>query len=232
MNRAARLFMLMDALRGRRRPVAAAQLAAELDVSLRTIYRDVQTLVALGAPIEGEAGVGYVLRSGFFLPPLMFNTDELEALVLGARWVQRQGDDALGRAAAAALAKIATASPQDLRDTLAETGLWAPPSAELLPSKVELQQIRDAVRNERKLQIDYTDEHGSVTQRVIWPIALAFYDGRRCLAAWCELRDGFRVFRTDRIDALIISEQRYPQRRSVLYKAWQHERNLAYIQPN
>lgn len=112
MSRTARLFKLMDALRGHRRPVTAARLADDLGVSVRTVYRDVQTLTELGAPIAGESGIGYLLRSGFFLPPLMFGEDELEALVLGARWVQGQGDPTLAQAAEAALAKIATASPR------------------------------------------------------------------------------------------------------------------------
>src|ERR1700732_4704134 len=116
----------MDALRGHRRPVTAARLAEDLAVSIRTVYRDIQTLIDLGAPLGGEAGIGYLLRPGFFLPPLMFGEDELEALVLGARWVQGQGDPALAQAAATALAKIGTASPKDLRDKMADTGLWTP----------------------------------------------------------------------------------------------------------
>jgi biotin operon repressor len=118
MSRTARLFKLMDALRGHRRPVTAARLAGELDVSVRTVYRDIQTLTDLGAPIGGEAGVGYLLRSGFFLPPLMFGEDELEALVLGARWVQGQGDPSLAQAAVTALVKIGTAAvPECIRAT-------------------------------------------------------------------------------------------------------------------
>lgn len=123
MSRTSRMFLLMDALRAHRRPVTAAHLANELAVSVRTIYRDVQTLIELGAPVDSEAGLGYVLRAGFFLPPLMFAEDEIEALILGARWVQQQGDDALAKAAAAALAKIATATPKDPRDKIAESKL-------------------------------------------------------------------------------------------------------------
>src|ERR1700704_557595 len=114
--------MLMDALRSHRRPVTPACLAGQMSVSVRTIYRDMQTLIELGAPVEGEAGLGYVLRAGFFLPPLMFSEDELEALVLGASWVGQQGDDGLAQAAKSALSKIAAASPQDLRDSMANTG--------------------------------------------------------------------------------------------------------------
>ncbi|UMR31510.1 HTH domain-containing protein [Massilia sp. MB5] len=126
MSRTGRLFQLMDALRGKRRPVTAAVLAETLGVSERTIYRDMQTLAELGAPLQGEAGVGYLLRAGFFMPPLMFSPDELEALVLGARWVRQQGDAGLAQAANNALAKIATATPKDLRDDMAETSLWVP----------------------------------------------------------------------------------------------------------
>ena len=137
MTRTGRLFQLMDALRGSRRPITAATLAERLGVSERTIYRDIQSLAQLGAPVEGSAGVGYLLRSGFFLPPLMFDADELEALVLGARWVSHQGDAGLSEAARRALAKIATATPRDLRDHMAETSLWvpvAPAGASRMPS--------------------------------------------------------------------------------------------------
>src|SRR6187399_1093474 len=141
MDRTERLFALMDGLRRHRRPVTAADLAADLAVSVRTIYRDIQTLIELGAPIDGEAGIGYILRTGFFLPPLMFTEDELEALVLGARWVERQGDSGLTQAAGTALAKIATASPRDLRDVLADAGLFAPRFGETTSPNATLQPV-------------------------------------------------------------------------------------------
>jgi predicted DNA-binding transcriptional regulator YafY len=216
----------MDALRGHRRPVTAACLAGELGVSLRTVYRDVQSLMDLGAPIEGEAGVGYLLRAGFFLPPLMFGEDELEALVLGARWVQGQGDATLAQAAASALAKIATASPRDLRDKIAETGLWVPPFRRSEPQSPGLRTIREAIRREVKLAITYIDEAGNSTERMIWPIGLAFFEGRRIIAAWCELRNGFRHFRADRIASLSSTKVPYPTRRAVLVKSWRAEVNL------
>jgi predicted DNA-binding transcriptional regulator YafY len=223
MNRTTRLFKLMDALRGHRRPVTAAKLAEDLSVSVRTVYRDIQTLMDLGAPLEGEAGLGYLLRAGFFLPPLMFGEDELEALVLGARWVRGQGDPALAAAADSALAKIATASPKDLRDRIAETGLWAPrwPAPAEQPSG--LRTIREALRMEHKLSITYVDEKGVTTERVVWPIGLAFLEGKRLLAAWCELRKGFRHFRSDRISMLSNTGTRYPTRRAVLVKTWRVE---------
>ena len=226
MSRTARLFKLMDALRGHRRPVTAARLADDLSVSVRTVYRDIQTLMDLGAPVEGEAGMGYLLRPGFFLPPLMFGEDELEALVLGARWVQGQGDPALAAAAASALAKIGTASPKDLRDKIAETGLWAPRFQNPAEQPSGLRIIREAVRREQKLAITYIDEKGATTERIVWPIAIAFFEGKRLLAAWCELRNGFRHFRPDRIASLTATSDRYPTRRAVLMKTWRLENRM------
>ena len=213
----------MDALRGRRHPVTAAHLAEELAVSLRTVYRDVQTLVGLGAPIDGGAGVGYLLRPGFFLPPLMFGEEELEALVLGARWVQGQGDPELARAADSALAKIATASPRDLRDRIAETGLWAPRFARPAEQGAGLRTIREAIRREHKLKIRYLSIAGAQTDRVIWPVALVFFEGTRLVGAWCEMRSDFRHFRADRISSLEATGVRYPRPRRELAKLWRQQ---------
>jgi predicted DNA-binding transcriptional regulator YafY len=226
MSRTGRLFQLMDALRGSRRPVTAAALAERLGVSERTIYRDIQSLAQLGAPVEGSAGVGYVLRTGFFLPPLMFDADELEALVLGARWVRRQGDPALAQAASNALAKIATATPKDLRDHMAETSLWVPVGHEEPAIDAYVQPAREAIRRQHKLHISYRDEDGNDSQRVVWPFALAFFQGRRMLAAWCELRGAIRHFRIDRIQQASAIEQRYPTARHVLLRQWRQENRI------
>jgi len=226
MNRTERLFALMDALRRHRRPVTAASLADELKVSLRTIYRDVQVLIGLGAPIDGEAGLGYLLRPGFFLPPLMFSEDELEALVLGIRWVARQSDAALTLAATNALAKIAAASPKDLRDAMANTGLWVATTA-TTGTVADIKLVREAIRRERKLRIAYVAETGAATERAIWPIAMAYYERRQTVAAWCELRGAFRHFRTDRITALTATAERYPRRRVELVAAWRREQNFS-----
>ena len=220
MDKTERLFAVMDALRRHRRPVTAAALAEEQGVSVRTLYRDVQTLIGLGAPIDGEAGVGYMLKPGFFLPPLMFTPEELEALVLGARWVQAQPDDGLGAAARNALAKIATASPEDLRDRINDTGLWPVAGwGERRPLPV-LGQVRQAMRSERALHMAYEDEAGNPTERTIWPVGLAYYEGKQTIAAWCCLRQAFRNFRTDRIVALTVTEDRYGKRRAVLEREW------------
>ncbi len=223
MSRSGRLFLLMDALRGNRRPVTAATLAEKLGVSERTIYRDIQTLAELGAPVEGEAGVGFMLRAGTFMPPLMFNPDELEALVLGARWVRQQGDSQLAQAATNALAKIATATPRDLRDTMAETSLWVPPRREAVADEAFMAPAREAIRHEHKLRMAYRDEHGQASERVVWPFALAFFEGRRILAAWCELRCAFRHFRIDRIAEAGTTGERYPAQRRELLARWRDE---------
>src|SRR5712692_4869482 len=182
MDRTERLFALMDGLRRHRRPVTAADLASDLAVSVRTIYRDIRTLIGLGAPIDGEAGLGYLLRPGFFLPPLMFSEDELEALVLGARWVARQSDTGLTQAASNALAKIAAASPKDLRDAMANTGLWVAPIGKEAATIADVKLVREAIRREHKLQIGYVAETGAATERAIWPIAMAFYERKQTVA--------------------------------------------------
>lgn len=220
MDKTERLFAVMDALRRHRRPVTAAALAEEQGVSVRTLYRDVQTLIGLGAPIDGEAGVGYMLKPGFFLPPLMFTPEELEALVLGARWVGAQPDDGLGAAAQNALAKIATASPEDLRDRINDTGLWPVAVWSTKTPMPVLGQVRQAMRTEKALQIAYADESGRPSERAIWPVQLAYYEGKQVIAAWCCLRQAFRNFRTDRIVSLVLTEDRYGKRRAMLEREW------------
>ena len=220
MSRAQRLLDLIQVLRRHRRAVAGAVLAAELGVSLRTLYRDIDTLKAQGAPIEGEAGVGYVLRPGFMLPPLMFSEEEIEALVLGSRWVSERADGSLGKAARNVLAKVGAVLPDDLRQSIEASGLLIGPGEPIAAGVAELGAIRTAIRFERRTRIDYADEHGSITQRTIWPFALAFYDRVRVVVAWCELREGYRHFRTDRIVALDVTPHRYPRRRPALLKDW------------
>jgi predicted DNA-binding transcriptional regulator YafY len=221
MDKTERLFAVMDALRRHRRPVTAAALAEEQGVSVRTLYRDVQTLVGLGAPIDGEAGVGYMLKPGFFLPPLMFTPEELEALVLGARWVEGQPDDGLRAAAKNALGKIATASPDDLRDRLATTGLWAAKGGWSRSSEPLLGTAREAMRTERTLHLSYTDEAGKETQRPVWPVTLAYYEDKHIIGAWCTLRNDFRNFRIDRVRDARLGDEPFGRRRVILLKEWE-----------
>lgn len=220
MSRATRLFDLLQALRRRRTPVSGAQLARDTGVSLRTLYRDIASLQALGAEIEGEPGVGYVLRPGFMLPPLMLSEEEIEALALGAKWVSRHADPALAGAARDAMAKIGAVMPRDVRQRLEDTALLVGSNWRADHSD-NLALVRQAVRDERKLSIHYCDERGRQTRRTIWPFALSFVDSVRIVIAWCELRDDFRHFRIDRIDAANLLADRYSRRRRSLLKAWQ-----------
>ncbi|RTL80253.1 MAG: HTH domain-containing protein [Hyphomicrobiales bacterium] len=219
MSRTHRLLDILQALRRRRRPVNGAELARETGVSLRTLYRDIAALRAMGAEIEGEAGFGYVLRPGFLLPPLMFSEEEIEALALGAKWVARRTDDALSDAARNAIAKLSAVLPEDLRAKLNDEALLVGPGWER-PHHVDLKLLRRALREERKLAISYRDEKGARTERVIWPVALGFFESTRVLAGWCELRAAFRHFRADRIEAAGILDGAPPQRRQRLLKQW------------
>ena len=220
MSRAQRLFSLIEALRRRRRPVAGATLAQELGVSLRSIYRDIAALQAMGADIEGEAGVGYWLKPGFLLPPLMFSEEEIEALTLGSRWVAQRADASLARAARGALAKILAVLPKDLRDEAELSALLVAPGKPLSAGENETALIRKAIKSERKLAITYGDGAAAVTQRIVWPFALGYFDSARVVAAWCELRGAYRHFRTDRIQRVEMLETRYPRRRALMLAQW------------
>jgi predicted DNA-binding transcriptional regulator YafY len=225
-SRSERLLDLIQALRRRRRPVSGQTLAAELGISIRTLYRDIATLQAQGAPIEGEPGLGYVLRPGFMLPPLMFSEDEIEALVLGSRWVADRADDRLSAAARDALAKIAAVLPADLNDNLDTSTLLVGPGERAPSDGIDIGLVRGAIRAERKLGIAYRDGKGARSERIIWPFALGYFDKVRVVVAWCELRNNFRHFRTDRIVDLTPTDARYPRRRLALLKQWRETEGI------
>jgi predicted DNA-binding transcriptional regulator YafY len=220
LSRAQRLLDLIQLLRRHRHPVSGAALADELGISLRTVYRDIATLSAQGAHIDGEPGVGYVLRPGFMLPPLMFSEDEIEALVLGSRWVAERADATLSKAARNALAKITAVLPDDLKESVDASGLLVGPSEAVAAGDTDLTTIRLAIRQEQKLRISYAGADGAKSRRVIWPIALGFFKRYRVVAAWCEMRQGYRHFRTDRIAAVTATAKRYPRRRQAMLKEW------------
>jgi predicted DNA-binding transcriptional regulator YafY len=226
MSRAQRLLDLVQALRRYRRPVSGQTLAAEMGVSIRTLYRDIGTLQTQGALIEGEAGVGYILRPGFMLPPLMFSEDEIEALVLGSSWVAERGDVRLAGAARDALAKIAAVLPGDLQQSLDATNLLVGPDSAAVDA-VDIGAIRRAIRTERKIGIQYRDAGNRTSERIIWPFAIGFFDRARVVVAWCEARQDFRHFRTDRITALAPTDTRYPRRRQVLLADWRKAEGIA-----
>ena len=227
MSRTQRLFDLLQILRKHRYPLSGKQIAHELHVSLRTVYRDIVTLQGQGASIEGEPGVGYVLRPGFMLPPLMFSEEEIEALVLGSRWVARRTDKKLRLAATNVLAKISAVLPEDLRQQLEFSGLLIGPVKTAIENNDENEAlIRLAIRKEYKLQMTYIDVKGEASQRIIWPLALGFFEEIHVIVAWCELREDFRHFRTDRISKLLAIETRYPARRQGLLKKWREINNI------
>lgn len=219
MSRTERLFDIMQTLRRHRRPVSGQALAQACGISLRTLYRDIATLQALGAEIDGEAGIGYVLKPGFLLPPLMFSAQEIEALALGLKWAQKRTDSALGDAAGAAMAKVAAVLPAELRELFDDDALQIAPAC-ALPQQVELALLRQALNSERRLQLDYADQEGRRTQRVIWPVTLGFFEHTRMLVGWCELRNDFRHFRVDRILRAELLAEPTPKRRRELMRAW------------
>ena len=195
-------------------------------MSDRTIYRDIATLIGQGAPIDGEAGIGYVLRPGFVLPPLMFSDDEIEALVFGLRLAAARGDDPLAAAATDTLAKITAVLPPRLRDAANDVGLIAGAAPDKAPSGANLTEIRRLIRAERKLRITYADAGGKRSRRTIWPIAVAFFEQVQVVAAWCESRKDYRHFRTDRILAMEPTDERYPRHRRALLADWRKRENV------
>jgi predicted DNA-binding transcriptional regulator YafY len=226
MSRSHRLFDVMQILRRHRRPVTGREIAWELGVSLRTIYRDVATLQAMGAEIDGEAGVGFVLRPGFLLPPLMFSEEEIQALAVGADWVAKQTDQGLARAAQNAIGKIASVLPPDLRALIHDDSLQILCKARPDPA-FDLATVRLAMRRQSKIRIAYRDVHLSFSDRTIWPISVGFIDRNRYLAGWCELRAAFRMFRADRIETMSVLDDRYPGRRHDLVRQWKSQDAIA-----
>ena len=220
MVRSERLLTLLQTLRRYRRPVSGALLAQELGISIRTLYRDVASLQAQGDDIEGEPGVGYILRPGFMLPPLMFSQAELEALMLGFRWIAKFADEPVTKAASDALAKISAVLPEDLKDELENTTLLVGPRTISDAETVDLGLIRAAIRGEQKVRMAYIDGAGTASERTVWPFALGYFQKVRILVGWCEERNDFRHFRTDRISNLVNLEARYPRRRAALLREW------------
>jgi predicted DNA-binding transcriptional regulator YafY len=223
MARANRLFELIGILRVRKTPVTALDLAEAVGISQRSIYRDIETLRGLGAPIVGEAGLGYCLNKGFFLPQFAFSPDELDALALGLGWVQQRADPALAQSSESPLAKILAArsggsatndGPPVLAPAASLSERMDPPEAAL---------VREAIRRQRKARIHYADARGAVSERIIWPIAIIYFDDVRVLAAWCERRSAFRHFRIDRLHDATMLDERYPGRRQTLLVRWQQQ---------
>jgi predicted DNA-binding transcriptional regulator YafY len=205
MRRADRLFQLVQLLRVRRM-ATGQQLASELCVSTRTVYRDIRDLQTSGVPVRGEAGVGYRLENGYELPPLTFTTGELEGLVLGARIVSAWGDRELASAVRSAMTKIEAVVPKALRQVLLDTALYAPDYHKPRGMAQHLALLRRAIGERRKLGVRYVRADGADSQRVLRPLALYFWGNKWTLAAWCELRGDYRSFRPDRIGEIELLE--------------------------
>ncbi|MDG2522806.1 YafY family protein [Caulobacter segnis] len=220
MRRAERLFQIIQILRRARGPITADAIAVELETSKRSVYRDIAALMGQRAPIRGEAGLGYVLEDGYDMPPLMLTPDEIEAAVLGAQWVAGRGDPALARAAEDLIAKIASAVPETLRPHVLEPAGRAFNSWNVQQDSIDMGQVRSSIRTGCKIVLDYRDEQGRPTQRTIWPVTVGYMETVRLLIAWCELREDFRTFRTDRVAGAQFLNERFPERPGVLRTKW------------
>ncbi|MCS4241879.1 putative DNA-binding transcriptional regulator YafY [Rhizobium sp. BIGb0125] len=220
MRKASRLFEIIQILRVARQPVTAQQIADTLEVTPRSVYRDIAALQAMRVPVEGERGVGYIMRPGFNLPPLMFSIEETEAIVLALALVSRTGDTELRQAAKRVSDKIASSVPEPLSRILSTTALHAWGIIANAPDGVDLSMIRRAVRNEEKLDITYQDEAGSLTERRIGPIAVIYYSETANIVAWCELRQAIRNFRADRVKSCIETQDFFKQQGEALRQLW------------
>lgn len=220
MRRGDRLFEIIEIIRRAKGPISAQAIGDELAVTKRTVYRDVAALMAQGVPINGEAGVGYVLEPGFHMPPLMLTPDEIEAVMLGVLWVQTRGEPELALAAEKLITKLETIAPEKYRTSFLQPVIGVAP-VELPEEILGAASIRLAIRRRKKIAINYSDNSGRETQRVIWPILLGYRDDSRIIAAWCELREGFRYFRTERILRAEVLDVPVPRRMDLLRAEWQ-----------
>ncbi len=225
MRKADRLFEIIQILRRSKQPVTADAIAAELETSKRSVYRDISALLAQRVPIRGEAGVGYVLDRGLDMPPLMLTTDEIEAAVLGAQWVIHHSDPQLALAARNLIAKIEASVPERLRPYIEDPPGRVIPAWDRPKSNVDLVMVRGAINGGRKMRLAYRDAGGRATRRVIWPIMLGYFETTRTIAAWCETRRDFRSFRADRIEEAEVLEEKYPERPSALRHKWKKMRD-------
>lgn len=224
MRRADRLFQIIQILRRSTRPVTAAALGAELEVSKRTVYRDIADLIGQRVPIAGEAGVGYLIGSDYNMPPLMLTPDEIEAVVLGAQWVAERGDKVLANAARDVVAKIAAVAPEPMRPLIATPSVGVKPRREAPEEGFDASLLRFAIRAGLKLRLSYRSEAGEVTERTVWPIILGYAETNALLVAWCELRQDFRHFRTDRVIQAQVLDETIGVRKGELRRRWRRWR--------
>ena len=230
-RRADRLFQVIQILRRQRTPITADALAAELETSKRTVYRDIADLMAQRIPIRGEAGTGYVLERGFDLPPLMLTPDEIEVAVLGAQWVAHRGDVALQRAAKDLIAKIAATVPERMRPFVLDPAIGTPPVWKPIPDTLDMATVRAWIRAGKKITLRYKDQHDTETERTIWPVVVGYMESIRMLAGFCELRQDFRSFRTDRVVAATFLDEPYGEKPSTLRARWRKSMQSRHTAP-
>lgn len=221
MRRADRLFQIIQILRSTKSPITGRELADELEISLSTLYRDMAELHAQRVPITGEAGVGYVLDDGYDMPPLMLTADELEAAALGAAWVAAEADPSLARAARDLVAKLSSAIPKDLRPVVLDASTRPIQTRAKLSERFDNALLRHAIRERYRLQLVYLDRNGRASDRIVWPLLIAFLDRTRYLVGWCETREDYRHFKTERIQELKVLGDKYPGRRAAVLKGWE-----------
>jgi predicted DNA-binding transcriptional regulator YafY len=220
MRKASRLFEIIQILRLAKKPMTAAVMAERLEVTVRSIYRDIAALQGMRVPIEGGRGIGYIMRPGFDLPPLMFSIEEMEAIVLSLALLDRTGDQELKLAARRVNQKIAAAVPAPLRQAMEGKALYAWGSVAQSPEGLDLGLVRRAIRDEQKLSLDYRDEMGRSTKRTIRPIALIYYSETNNIVGWCELRKAIRNFRSDRVELCEVAEGSFKGEGDSLRELW------------
>lgn len=221
MKKTERLLNLLKILRSYRHAVTGVQLADRLGISIRTLYRDITALQAMGAEIEGEAGVGYILKPTFFLPPLMFTQTELEALLLGMQWVSQYGDAPLSEGAKDAINKIFDVLPANIKNSSNAATLRVGPPASEKMAKENLSAIRNAIAKQNKIKLVYQSKSAKKNQQIIWPFTIGYFTDERILVAWCEKENNYRHFNTSRIISLTILNEHYFQSKDSLFREWQ-----------
>jgi predicted DNA-binding transcriptional regulator YafY len=231
MRKADRLFQIIQILRRSSRPVTSYELADELEVARRTVYRDIAHLIAQRVPIDGEAGIGYVLDRRYDMPPLMLTPEEIEAVVLGVQMVSRLNDTAMRNAASDVIAKIISVMPQDLLPYIAQPAVGIKPDDAGSAVTCDTRPLRLAIREGRKLELDYRAADGTITSRIVWPVLLGYADTHSLLIAWCQSKQAFRHFRTERILKAEILGESIGMSRSRLRQQWQQWRDAEMRKP-
>lgn len=221
-QRITRMFEVIQLLRAARGPMSAEALAETLEVSKRTIYRDIAALQGMRVPIEGEAGVGYMMRRGYDLPALNFDLEEIEALRVGLMMLERTGDASLQKAASRIIYKIDALQTEEPR---LHVSPWGAPPDDPAKGCVSVASLRDAIRSARKLRLTYRNEEGEETTRIVRPVAVIYHLESVLIAAWCELRNGFRHFRTDRIWGCDVLEEDFQDQAMMLHTLWSEQDN-------